>query len=182
VTSLMDIQNVNVSVERVSEKCHLNSATGQSSISKSTNSTVFLQHTTQQQFSTSSTTTKTPLQPGGYAANANNNGNGGMEAQQNQHHHHHQPVNGNFYQQETLDMSDVDIQRTLQANMSQDPAVDLEPMSPSVDEVFGNLDTFDILGDLADDLEHLPHGERNAIVDINPEWAYSEVRLNLSHP
>jgi hypothetical protein len=171
----MDIQNVNLSVERVSEKCHLNSTLigggSQSTISKSTNQTLFLHHTTHQQHQHQFTTKAPPHIPqqNGYSTQQPNT----TETQQT--------VNS-FFQQETLDMSQEDIQRTLSANMGQivDTAVDMsyshQPMSPSAEEVFGNLDAFDILGDLAEDLEQLPHnGEKNTIVDINPEWAYSEV-------
>ncbi|CAL8140636.1 unnamed protein product [Orchesella dallaii] len=86
-----------------------------------------------------------------------------------------------FYQQETLDMSHEDIQQTLTANMGVvDTTGDLEPMSPSADDVFVNLDAFDILADLSDDVEQHQDGgligslDKNTIVDINPEWAYSE--------
>lgn len=186
VTSLMDIQNVNLSVERVSEKCQVNSSLvgggGQSQNSKSTNQTIFLQHTTHQQHHHQFSTTNTkapPLVPiqTGYSAQNNNTT---TETSQ--------PLNNNtsFFQQETLDMSQEDIQRTLSANMGQivDTAVDMsythQPMSPSAEEVFGNLDAFDILGDLADDLDNLPqNGEKNTIVDINPEWAYSEVWISF---
>jgi len=64
-----------------------------------------------------------------------------------------------------------------------DSTVDLEPMSPSADDVFVNLDAFDILADLSDDMDQgthgliMGHGDKNTIVDINPEWAYSEVKL-----
>lgn len=102
-----------------------------------------------------------------------------VQRQQHPHHHH-----GHFYQQETLDMSHEDIQQTLSANMGAniDTTGDLEPMSPSADDVFVNLDAFDILADLSEDLDHhhdgglmMGVGDKNTIVDINPEWAYSEV-------
>ena len=73
-------------------------------------------------------------------------------------------------------MSHEDIQRTLSANMGDGAAaVDLVPMSPSADDVFVNLDAFDILADLPDDLDQQNPNEKNTIVDINPEWSYSEV-------
>lgn len=59
-------------------------------------------------------------------------------------------------------------------------AVDLVPMSPSADDVFVNLDAFDILADLSDDLDQQHPNEKNTIVDINPEWAYSEVFISHS--
>ncbi|XP_035709365.1 calmodulin-binding transcription activator 2 isoform X2 [Folsomia candida] len=85
----------------------------------------------------------------------------------------------------TLEMSHEDIQQTLSANMGMgDSGGDLEPMSPSADDVFVNLDVdaFDILADLSDDLDQSHHNgvlmgvvtEKTTIVDINPEWAYSE--------
>lgn len=82
----------------------------------------------------------------------------------------------------TLEMSHEDIHQTLCANMGEGGG-DLEPMSPSADDVFVNLDAFDILADLSDDLEQSHHNgglmgavtEKTTIVDINPEWAYSEV-------
>ena len=88
-----------------------------------------------------------------------------------------------FFHQETLDMSHEDIQQTLSANMI-DSGADLEPMSPSADDVFVNLDAFDILADLSEDFEqhthnHGLHADKSTIVDINPEWAYTEVSRQL---
>lgn len=90
----------------------------------------------------------------------------------------------------TLEMSHEDIQQTLSANMGMgDSGGDLEPMSPSADDVFVNLDVdaFDILADLSDDLDQSHHNgvlmgvvtEKTTIVDINPEWAYSEVSFSF---
>jgi hypothetical protein len=87
-----------------------------------------------------------------------------------------------FFETETLEMSGEEVQQTLSANMGAGGG-ELEPMSPSAEDVFVNLDAFDIpdhliLADLGDDFPpNHPHPPKPTLVDINPEWAYAEVRL-----